>query len=231
MTGEAAPGSPRRPVAGAVHDDDAYAAHTGVTRPGAHAELLRSLPTGPRQLVPLLQAVLVHHTRVEGFAAGTGRRDDGTELRPVRALLDRITALDDRPWDRPRRAGHRLVVDCRSLAVVMCAVLREHGVPARVRFGFAGYLTPGHWQSHVVCEHLTGGPGGRWVRTDPDLGVHDVGTEDFLDAGQAWRTGSDGDLVQRYGYSPELRGRWTLRYELVRDLAALTGFEPLTSDV
>ncbi|MDN4614108.1 hypothetical protein P5G50_06540 [Leifsonia sp. F6_8S_P_1B] len=37
---------------------------------------------------------------------------------------------------------------------------------------------------------------------------------------------------QRFGYAPgpELRGRWTVRWTLLRDLAALTGFEPLTSD-
>ncbi len=209
-------------------DDSAYAQHTGVSRPGEHATLLRALPADPRRLVPHLRNVLGHHTRAEGFAAGTGRADDGTELRPVRSLLDRITAVDDRPWHLPRRPGSRLVVDCRSLAVVMCAVLREHGVPARVRFGFAGYLAPGHWQSHVVCEHLTGGG---WVRTDPDIGLFDLGIDDFVDAGQAWRGAWGTDLADRYGYSAELRGRWTLRYELARDLAALTGFEPLTSDV
>jgi hypothetical protein len=210
-------------------DDEAYARHTPVTHPGPHAELLRALPTDPAELVPLLQNVLVHHSRAEGFTAGAGGPDDGTELRPVRALLDRITALDGRPWSSPRESGRRLVVDCRSLAVLMVAVLREHAVPARARFGFAEYLTPTHWQSHVICEHAA--PDGSWTRTDPDIGRFVVGPEAFLDAAQTWRgcqTGGDGD---RYGYGAELRGRWTVRWELTRDLAALTGFEPLTSDV
>jgi hypothetical protein len=209
-------------------DDDSYARHTPVTRPGPHADLLRALPADPAALVPLLQNVLVHHSRVEGFAAGTGRPDDGTEVRPVRALLDRIATLDDRPWSAPRGPGQRLVVDCRSLAVVMCAVLREHGVPARARYGFAGYLAPEHWQSHVVCEHA--GPDG-WTRTDPDVGRCAVGTDDFVDAAQAWRSAPVEVDLPRYGYGPGLCGRWSVRWELTRDLAALTGFEPLTSDV
>ena len=219
---------------GIMTDDDAYARHTPVTSPGPHAALLRALPDDPHDLVPLLQNVLVHHSRVDGFAAGTGRPDDGTEVRPVRALLDRIDALDDRPWDAPRPDGHRLVVDCRSIAVVMCAVLREHGVPARVRFGFAGYLAPTHWQSHVICEHadaIRGTADGGWTRTDPDLGRHRVGVAEFVDAGQAWAAAPADVDLPRYGYGPALRGRWAVRWELTRDLAALTGFEPLTSDV
>jgi hypothetical protein len=210
-------------------DDEAYAQHTPVTHPGPHAALLRAFPTDPVELVPVLQNVLVHHSRVEGFTAGTGRPDDGTELRPVRALLDRITALDDRPWSAPREPGRRLVVDCRSLAVLMVSVLRERTVPARARFGFAGYLAPTHWQSHVVCEHAA--PDGGWTRTDPDVGRFGVGPGAFLDAAQAWHACENDGNDDRYGYRPELRGRWTVRWELTRDLAARTGFESLTSDV
>jgi hypothetical protein len=47
------------------------------------------------------------------------------------------------------------VVDCRTVAVLLTTVLREHDIPARVRFGFAGYLTPSHCQSHVICEHAS----------------------------------------------------------------------------
>jgi hypothetical protein len=117
---------------------------------------------------------------------------------------------------------------------VMCAVLREHGVPARVRFGFAGYLAPTHWQSHVICEHadLTmEDADGAWTRTDPDLGRHQLGEAEFVDAVQAWRAAPADVDLPRYGYGPSLRGRWAVRWELTRDLAALTGFEPLTSDV
>lgn len=210
---------------------EAYRRHTAVTDPGPHAAMVRRLPSDVSELVPLLGNVLVHHSRVEGFVAGTGRPDDGTELRPLRRVLDAVAALDDRPWTRPRAEGRRLVVDCRTVAVLLTAVLREHGLAARARFGFAGYLEPSHWQSHVVCEHVPGdGAEAGWTRTDPDLGRHGLGEDAFLDAGQAWRLPEQEQDRFGYGPQPALRGRWTVRWELVRDLAALTGFEPLTSD-
>ncbi|MDN4614109.1 transglutaminase-like domain-containing protein [Leifsonia sp. F6_8S_P_1B] len=137
--------------------DSAYRLHSAVTDPGPYAGLLQSLPVDVEELVPLIGNVLVHHSRAEGFVAGAGRADDGTELRPIRHVLAAIAALEDGPWSRTRPAGRRLVVDCRTFAVLLAAVLREHGIPARVRFGFAGYLEPSHWQSHVVCEHAQDG--------------------------------------------------------------------------
>jgi hypothetical protein len=68
-----------------------------VTDPGPHAPTSRGLPSDVIDLVPLLANVLVHHPRAEGFTAGTGRPEDGTELRPIRRVLDAIAALDDRP--------------------------------------------------------------------------------------------------------------------------------------
>jgi len=212
-----------------VKGDLAYAEHTAVTRPGRWAALVRDLPRAVEELVPLVRSVLVHHTRVPGFTAGSDRCDDGTELRPVQAVLDAVAALDPAPWTLPRPSRRQLVVDCRSSAVLLCSVLREHGVPARVRFGFASYLDLERWQSHVVCEHHD--THGRWTRTDPDVGRFALGPGEFLDATQAWRSAPAHQDLPRYGYAPDLRGRWAVRWELLRDLAALTGFEALTSDV
>lgn len=205
----------------AVH----YARHTAVSTPGS--SVLAGLPSEVPALVGIVQRLLVHHSRVDGFRADAGVRD-GTELRPLVRILDALRALDRAPLDEPRAPERRLVVDCRSSALLLCAALREQGRPARLRFGFAGYLAPTHWQSHVVVEHL--GTDG-WTRTDPDIGRFDLGPGDFLAAGEAWRSGRPGEDLPRFGYGPDLRGRWAVRWELQRDLAALTGFEPLTSDV
>jgi hypothetical protein len=203
--------------------DARYAAHTAVSRPGSAA--LEGLPHGLEELVAVVQGLLVHHSRVPGFRPGADATD-GTELRPLARILAAIETLDRRPLEAERLPERRLVVDCRSSALLLCAALREQGRPARLRFGFAGYLAPTHWQSHVVVEHLE--PGG-WTRTDPDLGRFALSPDEFAAAPEAWRSAAADR--GRFGYGERLRGRWAVRWELQRDLAALTGFEPLTSDV
>ena len=189
-----------------MEDDLRYVEHTPVSRPGPWAQTLRRLPRTAEALVPLVQAVLVHHSRVPDFAAGSGLRDDGTELRTLRALLDAVATLDPARWTRTQPLERRLVVDCRSFALLLCGVLREHGVPARLRFGFASYLAADHWQSHVVCEHHDAD--GRWTRTDPDTGRFALSSDAFVDATEAWRSAAPDEDLPRYGYAPDLLGRW-----------------------
>jgi hypothetical protein len=163
--------------------------------------------------------MLIHHSRAGDFAVGSGDLSDGMHLRQLARVLDAVAAL---------APGRRLVVDCRTFAVLACGVLREHGVPARVRFGFASYLGGSHAQSHVVCEWHNGR---EWVRTDPDTSRLTVDPDEFRTAGEAWRMAPPEVDLPEFGYGPGLCGRWAVRWELVRDLAALTGHEMLTSDV
>ncbi len=59
----------------------------------------------------------------------------------------------------------------------MVGALRQRGVPAGNRIGFAHYFTPGWAGDHVIVEFCRQG---RWQRADPELGldftfdVHDI---------------------------------------------------------
>ena len=45
-------------------------------------------------------------------------------------------------------------------------MLRQHGIPARSRVGFASYFAPGWHHDHVLVEYWNGE---RWVWADPEL--------------------------------------------------------------
>jgi hypothetical protein len=45
--------------------------------------------------------------------------------------------------------------------------LREAGVPARLRVGYAGYFIPGKWEVHCICEYQRAG---LWIQLDGQLG-------------------------------------------------------------
>lgn len=67
---------------------------------------------------------------------------------------------------------------------------------------------------------------------DADLQLHDVPPIEFVTGSRARQACRDGDsLCDRFGFGPATRGQWVTRVNLVRDFAALNGFESVTGDV
>ncbi|HUT20809.1 MAG TPA: transglutaminase domain-containing protein [Anaerolineae bacterium] len=54
-------------------------------------------------------------------------------LRSTEEILEAAMALDDRPLTAPRAALQRVVGNCRDYALLLTAMLRHQGIPARVR--------------------------------------------------------------------------------------------------
>lgn len=123
------------------------------------------------------------------------------------------------------------------------AILRQHGIPARSRVGFAAYLTPGFHHDHVVAERWSAEQG-RWIRFDPEFGadldlpIHDLPREagaPFQTAAQAWLAYRGGHTdLSTYGVLPDhpfLRGPAFVQRYLLNDLAHLMRTELLLWDV
>ena len=68
----------------------------------------------------------------------------------------------------PRPLDRRLVGNCRRFSVLLVAMLRHQGVPARARCGFGAYFLPNHFEDHWVVEYWNQ-EGGRWVFVDAQL--------------------------------------------------------------
>ena len=63
-------------------------------------------------------------------------------MRWVARQLAAIAALDPRPLAEARLLERRLVGNCRDFSVLLAALLREQGTPARARCGFGRYFLP-----------------------------------------------------------------------------------------
>lgn len=219
-----------------------YAAQSRTSDPGERARLLDALPRDPRGLVAAVSNLVLHRLFVGalGVAPPPGSADDA-ECRTLPRILDRILARDASPLDAPRPPGRRFIGICRDYALLACSALRHHGVPARLRVGFASYFTPGFHEDHWVCEYRDGD---RWRLLDPELGdrvrAHfgiafdpaDVPRDGFLVAGEAWRRVRTGALdpgtcgVSIIG----IAGAGFVAASVVRDLAALNKREMLAWD-
>ena len=224
-----------------------YYKHDGpMTALGAHAEELRALPTDIASLCEVVQGVLIHRDIAPwlyGITLTEEQRDDG-HLRPIAQMLTRIHALDSRPLTDARDVGHRLPSVCRHFSLMLCAILRYQGIPARPRCGFGAYFTPGKFEDHWVCEYWNAGRK-RWILVDAQLdaiqrkALHvdfdplDTPRNKFIIAGDAWQMCRSG-LADPAAFGlthVHLQGLWFIAGNVLRDLASLNRMEMLPWDV
>jgi hypothetical protein len=200
------------------------------------------LPGDDAALCAIGRGLIVHEFLADlyGVPDVDARREE-VELRSAAEMLARIRALDPRPLTEPRPPERRMIGNCRHFTVLTVALLRRAGIPARARAGFAGYLGEG-WTDHWVVERWDAGAG-RWKRTDAqiddrqaelfklDFDPYDLPEDAFLSGGEAWLRCRGGEADPgRFGLA-EMRGRWFVAGNVVRDLAALNKVELLPWDV
>jgi hypothetical protein len=212
-----------------------YAHHSRWSDPGRHAAGLAALPVDPAVLTEIVGGVILHplHAAAKGSAE--------PELRRVVDIIDAVLAKDGRPLSQTRETGRRVLGTCRNYALLACAILRQHGLPARLRVGFADYFTPGFAEDHWVCEYHDGNA---WHLLDAELTAEvrqhlglsfspgDVPRRRFLTAGVAWKQLRCGEHdPARFGVSfIGLSGAWFVAGSLLRDLAALNMDEMMPWD-
>lgn len=226
----------------------AYRRHSPVTDPGPHTDRLRTLPTGIPELVEIVGGIFAHHRR-DVAAAGyevPAERLPEVDFRYVRRILGRVVELDSRPLQASRPVPLRYLGTCRDASLLLCAMLRSQGVPARLRFGLARYLSRYDkiLHDHVVVEYWSATEG-RWKYADGRMyltarrkdGVADsylaeVPEEQFLTGGRLWLMSADPTVAYKFSgfmFSADA-GRWLARNLLMYDLASLCGWEPMMWD-
>jgi Transglutaminase-like superfamily len=215
-----------------------------MTSVGRYAPLLAELPGDVAGLAAAAQGLLIHEFIAPAYGVTLSGADrDSVHVRPAEGLLERITARDGRPLAAAREPRDRVATNCRGFTVLMVAMLRARGTPARARCGFGGYFTEGWFEDHWVCEYWHAGEQ-RWVLIDAqidarqremfsiDFDVTDVPRDRFLIAGDAWALCRSGAADPgKFGLS-EIgeAGDWWIAGNLMRDAAALGNLEVLPWD-
>lgn len=224
-----------------------YRRHSVVTHPGLWSGLLDGLPSDPASLIEVVAGLIIHHATDKDLLAAVdvASRRGEVDIRFVSAMLARIAAMNDGPLTEARPPEARLLATCRDTAVMLCALFRQAGVPARVRYGFTPFLyEPSQLlHDHAVVEYWDGGA---WRLADSRLsrgfvehhGIRHVPAVDVprhlvRTGGQAWRRVRRGEEQAKL-YAGLRRsndfGLWTVRNLFVYDLASLAGIEPLMWD-
>jgi len=215
---------------------------TGV---GNLSQVLKELPADVRQLCALVQGIGVHvfWAKPLGYEVAQEQEDDVLERSATR-MLERLLARNHADLATARAMPDRLVMDCRSYAVLLSALLIHCGIPARARCGFARYFSPPHiafHEDHWITEYWRADEC-RWAFADSQLDpfqcktMHisfdpcDLPEGQFLPAGQAWMLCRQGKTnPEQFGYSPWV-GLPIIRWQMIRDIAALNKVEALGWD-
>lgn len=221
-----------------------YTQPAAMTSAGRYAPLLQALPRDVADLAGVAQGLLVHVHIAPAYGLTLCDEDrDSVHIRPVERLLERIVGRDDRPLDIPRPVATRVAGNCRHFTMLMVAMLRAQGTPARARCGFGDYFVDGMLEDHWVCEYWHPEQQ-RWILVDAqiddlqrrlfriDFDVTDVPRDRFLIAGEAWsRCRAGAADPDRFGLSiTNEAGYWWIAGNLMRDAAALGNVELLPWD-
>ena len=141
-----------------------WSAHTPVTDPGRFSALLDAIPPDPASIGLAARNVIAHY-RAEAAHLPESSRDD-INLRWLSEQLATDQARHGCTLDVDRPLAQRLQGCCRDHSLFGVGVLRQHGIPARSRVGFAGYFMPNWHPDHVIVEYWDVD---RWRRFDPEV--------------------------------------------------------------
>lgn len=238
-------------LAGNTEDDmrqrilDFYSAPGTMTAPGRHAALFATLPDDVGALTRIVQGLAIHEYAASQYGVTVpDDRKAESHIRTVEKMLDRLLEIDPRPLSVARPPEKRLVGVCHHFALLLVAMLRAKGIPARYRCGFGAYFNAPYYEDHVVCEYWNFAEQ-RWALADPqfdelwregakiEFDSLDVPRDRMVLAGDAWTQCRAGTAdPAKFGiFVGEQRGLWFIASDLVCDVAALNKMEMLPWDI
>lgn len=152
------------------------------TYAGNYKEYFRSLPDDISTLGRLVCSQVIHRvTLKEGNTNANASllygdmnrypwyrmRCEDDILVTAPALTAELFRMDERGFVWDRKTENKIVVTCRHVSVLVSAILKAKGIPARSRAGFAPYFQQGismdHWINQFYNEKEN-----RWVTIDAD---------------------------------------------------------------
>lgn len=213
-----------------------------ISQPGQYAHLFENLPTDIAELCKIVQGATIHVFWAERYGLKLPpERQAEVQLRTMEKRLARTLELDPLPLSEARPLERKLVGNCRDHTLLLVAMLRQQGVPARARCGFGAYFLPNHYEDHWVAEYWNAAEE-RWVLVDAQLDEFqcremqvafdplDVPRDQFIVGGAAWKMCRSGAADPDSFGIFDMHGLDFVRADLILDVAALNKVELLPWD-
>ena len=222
-----------------------YAIPGKMTDANRYLSVIQTLPKDITSLVKNIQGLLIHEFGAKDLYQVdlSPVQLEQAHLRKFNQMLDHIFQMNNLPLTTIRAPKDRLNGVCYHFAKFLVSILRAHAIPARMRYGFAGYLNPGFYEEHVLCEYWNREKQ-KWMLVDTQfddlwkkhknltLDIFDVPRTEFLVAGVAWQKCRNHEIdPATVGiFRGNLRGLWYVAGGVAKDLASLNKMELLPWD-
>lgn len=188
-----------------------YKEHSYMTDIKEHQDFIGKLPKDVFELSKLIQNALLHN-HVQHLYKVTSNETLTKEELPLRSMNEMIQGFKHRGMlnlHDQRVPDERLLGICRDYSVMLTSLLREIGVAARARCGFASYLEQGKYVDHWVCEYFDESQS-KWIKFDAQIDdlqktmfesaigksidfTH-VNDEEFIIAAKAWQMARNNEV-------------------------------------
>ena len=203
-----------------------YRQYDPYSDPTTYHTLYDELPADLASLCALIKKQLIHPGQLKQYGDRLPKEAKGGDARfpSVRRMLPELLKRNPAGLVMEHQPHERLFVSCRNHALLLASILQYRRIPARVRVGFAEYVSdkPGKWVDHWVCE-VWDEDEGCWLFVDPDIKRVDIPRSEFELAGSAWlKIRSEGQNDKIFG-GGNLWGIVCVRQDLSHDFNACLG--------
>ena len=212
------------------------------TQPGKYETLFKRFPESIAERVARVQGLMLPILWADNYGVTPSEaRQDELSMRTVQEKIQRILELDDQNLTVSRVADKRLMGNSRDYSTFLVAVLRQGGLPARARCGFATYFQTGRYEDHWIVEYWNQ-DSQRWVKVDGQVDAYqrqalsiqwdqvDMPGGMFVSGGRSWLACREGEANPDDFGVFEYKGLDFVRGNLMRDILALNKVEPLPWD-
>ena len=210
---------------------DFYRNYSQYTNPGKYAYLYDSLPDSLADLCELIKCQFIHPVDLGPYRdlIPSRRHYEDPKFPTAEKLLAGLLKLDPDGLTCNRKPENRLIVTCRYHSIFLASILKYRGIPTRVRYGFAPYLSQNRdlHICHVICE-VWNEKDKRWMLVDPDRRMVDFPRNEFELAGDVWLQYQNGEIEnpEKYGVA-KTWGDYNILDMLCHDLISVLGKELL----
>lgn len=199
-----------------------YKKTSSYTYLGLYKDFAISLPNDIKELCYLQRKQIIHPVNLIGdnrfdnnnfFGDKTKipytRLNNEDDIYPTALSVIAELFHKDSNYTENRKIEDKIHVTCRGQAILLAAILKAKGIPARVRSGFTLFKNDNVYHDHWITEYYSENEK-RWILVDADMccndldfNPYDIPKDCFLNAAKAYLNIRNNTLKPKQIYSAE----------------------------